>query len=457
MNAKNLSRALLCALCLLGLSAASHAGNFSVGLTVAIAPPMLPVYVQPPCPAPGYLWTPGYWAYAEDDGYYWVPGTWVIAPAAGLLWTPGYWAVVDEFYAWRPGYWAPHVGFYGGINYGFGFFGIGFVGGYWHDREFFYNRAVANVTNVNVTNVYNTTTVNNQVNHVSYNGGGGVQARPSGAELAVARQPHYGATPVQRSHAEAARAVPSLLASVNKGRPPVAATARPGVFEGHDVVPARHASIIQVPPVRGSTDNHARATPSLAADAHTASKIGGFHGQNSKPAPEAARLSDRPAWASRGRPDPVLSNASPAAPPVRAAAHSEFERPASTYRNTTGAAPRPASPERLVSAQHSDVVRRPVSSSKPETRAPSVASAAPHPYANHWTPPQSYRPAPDSARAPSSLPTRPYVTQPPAQHWSEPRAPQRSAPPPAGNAGAIRSAPPAHMNAPEPPHDGRHA
>src|ERR1700730_8054036 len=115
MNAKNLSRALLCALCLLGLSAASHAGNFSVGLTVAIAPPMLPVYVQPPCPAPGYLWTPGYWAYSDEDGdSYWVPGTWVVAPSAGLLWTPGYWAVVEDDYVWREGYWAPHVGFYGG-------------------------------------------------------------------------------------------------------------------------------------------------------------------------------------------------------------------------------------------------------------------------------------------------------------------------------------------------------
>jgi YXWGXW repeat-containing protein len=438
MNAKNLSRALLCALCLLGLSAASHAGNFSVGLTVAIAPPMLPVYVQPPCPAPDYLWTPGYWAYDGDDGYYWIPGTWVVAPAAGLFWTPGYWAAVDEFYSWHPGYWAPHVGFYGGINYGFGFFGIGFAGGYWHDHEFFYNRAVANVTNVNVTNVYNTTIVNNQVNHVSYNGGGGVQARPSGAELAVARQPHYGATPVQRSHAEAARAVPSLLASVNKGRPPIAATARPAVFEGHDVVPARHASIVQVPPVHRSADNRARATPSLAADAHTASTVGGFRGQNSKPAPETPRLSDRPAWASRGRPGPALSNVSAVAPSVRPAAHSEFERPALTYRNTTGAAPRP------------------VPSSRPETRGPTVASAAPHPYANHWTPPQSYRPAPESVRAPSSPPTRPYATQPPAQHWSEPRAPQRSDPPSHGNAATIRSTPPAHMSAPE-PHDGRHA
>ena len=34
-------------------------------VSVQIAPPALPVYVQPPLPAPGYIWTPGYWAYAD--------------------------------------------------------------------------------------------------------------------------------------------------------------------------------------------------------------------------------------------------------------------------------------------------------------------------------------------------------------------------------------------------------
>jgi WXXGXW repeat (2 copies) len=50
-------------------------------ISITIAPPALPVYVQPPIPEPGYLWTPGYWAYGPD-GYFWVPGTWV-RPQAG--------------------------------------------------------------------------------------------------------------------------------------------------------------------------------------------------------------------------------------------------------------------------------------------------------------------------------------------------------------------------------------
>ncbi len=45
-------------------------------------PPPLPVYEQPPMPAPGYHWTPGYWAWNNSD-YYWVPGVWVEPPRVG--------------------------------------------------------------------------------------------------------------------------------------------------------------------------------------------------------------------------------------------------------------------------------------------------------------------------------------------------------------------------------------
>lgn len=75
-------RSSLFVLALLATSAAAFA-QFSI--SVSFAPPELPVYEQPLCPGDGYLWTPGYWAYAvDDDGYYWVPGTWVMAPEPGL-------------------------------------------------------------------------------------------------------------------------------------------------------------------------------------------------------------------------------------------------------------------------------------------------------------------------------------------------------------------------------------
>ncbi len=232
-------RGILAAVALAALPVVSSAGVF-VGISVNIAPPAIPVYVQPPCPAPGYLWVPGYWAWGPD-GYYWVPGTWVMPPAVGLLWTPGYWGWENGVYIWHAGYWGPHVGFYGGINYGFGYTGVGFAGGYWRGGVFFYNRAVMNVTNIHVTNVYNQTVINNvSVTRVSYNGGpGGVAARPTPIELAAAREQHVAFTPVQRQHEQFAARNRSLLASANGGRPPVAATMHPAQFSGRGVVAAR--------------------------------------------------------------------------------------------------------------------------------------------------------------------------------------------------------------------------
>src|SRR5580765_4214785 len=181
---------------LLTFSVASF-GQVAVGISVRVGPPPLPVYAQPICPGPGYIWTPGYWAWDDDDGYYWVPGTWVVAPV-GMLWTPGYWGWGGGFYLWHAGYWGPHVGFYGGINYGFGYGGVGFFGGEWRSGRFYYNRSVTNVSVTNVTNVYNRTVVVNNTRTTSFNGGtGGVEARPTAQEEAAAREQHTPASETQ--------------------------------------------------------------------------------------------------------------------------------------------------------------------------------------------------------------------------------------------------------------------
>jgi hypothetical protein len=119
-------RSLLFAVVMLAISAASFA---QIGIAITIGPPPLPVYEQPPCPAEGYLWTPGYWDYDYDD-YYWVPGTWVLVPEVGFLWIPGYWAWVGDSFVFYVGYWGSHIGFYGGLVYGFGYFGTGYEGGH---------------------------------------------------------------------------------------------------------------------------------------------------------------------------------------------------------------------------------------------------------------------------------------------------------------------------------------
>ncbi len=211
-----------------------------IAVSITVEPPALPVYEQPPIPEPGYIWTPGYWAYGPE-GYFWVPGTWIEPPQPGLLWTPGFWAWSDGAFLWNAGYWGPQIGFYGGVNYGYGYPGHGYEGGYWRDNRFFYNRTVNNITNVQVTNVYSKTVVNNiTVNRISYVGGnGGLRAQPTAAEQQAAHQKHVAPTSVQTAHREGAAQNRQLLASVNEGKPPIAATSKPNDFTSHVVTASR--------------------------------------------------------------------------------------------------------------------------------------------------------------------------------------------------------------------------
>ena len=222
-------RLMLLALLLAVIPASSYAG---VLISVGFAPPPLPVYEQPPCPEPGWMWTPGYWAYGPD-GYYWVPGTWVPAPEPGLYWTPGYWGWSAGLYVWNPGYWGPTVGYYGGVNYGFGYMGIGFAGGVWRGGVFAYNTAVVRVnttiihnTYVDNTIVHNNTIVNN--NHVAYSGGpGGINHQPTPQENAYSHEQHMAPTAMQTQHETAAMHNTNNYASHNGGHPSNAAMERP--------------------------------------------------------------------------------------------------------------------------------------------------------------------------------------------------------------------------------------
>jgi hypothetical protein len=207
------------------LCLAPQASNAGIAVSINIAPPVLPVYTQPPCPQDGYLWTPGYWAWGPA-GYYWVPGVWVAPPRVGVLWTPGYWGFAGGAYVWNAGYWGPHVGFYGGVNYGFGFTGMGFVGGVWAGNSFRYNTAVVSVNSAVVRNVYvDRTVINNNtvINRTSFNGPGGLPARPTPEQQMAMHEQHFQPTANQMSHQQMASQDRSQLASVNNGRPGTAA------------------------------------------------------------------------------------------------------------------------------------------------------------------------------------------------------------------------------------------
>jgi len=227
-------------------------------------PPPLPDYDQPPAPADGYIWTPGYWAWGAD-GYYWVPGAWVEPPYSAALWTPGYWGFYGGRYLFYPGHWGLHIGFYGGINYGFGYIGLGYEGGYWNGGHFFYNRAYNHINVRVVHNTYNyragnrgsygggNNNYNNNRNNdnnrnnnnynnnhndnnprPSYRGGSGVQTRPQPAEREAAHEPTAPRMNTQVQHEQNYGGVHGQYEAQNHGRPPTPAISRP--------IPSDHGS-----------------------------------------------------------------------------------------------------------------------------------------------------------------------------------------------------------------------
>lgn len=211
-------------------------------------PPPIPEYEQPYCPGDNYIWTPGYWYFSPAIGYYWVPGAWVLAPYIGALWTPGYWGFWGGRYLWYGGYWGPYIGFYGGINYGFGYFGIGYQGGYWNRGAFYYNRSVNRIGR-GVRNVYMRNVRYNNRSRISYNGGrGGLNVRPTRSQMTATRAQRYGALPAQRQLVQRAQRNRAQFANVNKGRPAQAAWTQP--VNGGPKAPAARPTGLR--PLRGA-------------------------------------------------------------------------------------------------------------------------------------------------------------------------------------------------------------
>jgi len=117
---------------------------------------------------------------------------------------------------------------------------------------------------------------NETVTRVSYNGGnGGVMARPSAHDEQVQSQRHIPPVAAQTQHVQAARSNPQMRAEANQGKPPVAATSRPGEFSGGGVVAAKSEGAPYKPapsrtgtPAAGGTrpEGGAPANPTHAKD-----------------------------------------------------------------------------------------------------------------------------------------------------------------------------------------------
>jgi hypothetical protein len=283
-------RLMLVAVVLLAIPVVSFGAVF---VSVSIAPPLLPVYAQPICPGQGYIWTPGYWAYGAS-GYYWVPGAWMLAPFTGALWTPGYWGWGDGVYLWHEGYWGLSVGFYGGINYGFGYTGFGYYGGYWNHGAFYYNGAVSHVDRAIIHNVYSrAVTSDGGVSRVSFNGGrGGTTARPTAAQLATTHGRHDPPTAAQnqlRNTASANRESRNTQERSSTARPTTRAHA-----QALHAVPAQshHSSRNAAPHYRASTQ-HAVA-PHSNAQARRTTRTPSRNTSRSTPAPRSSQHAAQP-------------------------------------------------------------------------------------------------------------------------------------------------------------------
>jgi hypothetical protein len=379
---------------MLALPPTARAGvSIGIDVSVGVPPPELPVYAQPPIPGPGYIWTPGYWAWDPSyGGYYWVPGTWVMPPQIGLLWTPGWWGWSDGFYRWHAGYWGPHVGFYGGVNYGYGYFGNGYAGGEWRGRNFYYNRAVNNINVTTVRNVYvNKTVINNvHTSRVSYNGGhGGLAARPSAQQRAWANQRHVQPTSMQTRQRDVAMRNPAQRFKANQGRPAVFATQHAGDFTGPHAVrapaPANNHMVAAPQHARPATAaaNRSANHRTVAAPAEHARPAAPAPNRGLVQAPHNRPQSARPANPSP-RPQPATQRGHVEAPHARA----ETARPANPSFH-----PQPATQRGRVEAPHDRAqAARPANPSfRPQRAAPPQRTEFRQPAA---------RPAPASRRAP---------------------------------------------------------
>ena len=308
------------------------------------APPALPDYDQPADPGDGYLWTPGYWAWASG-GYYWVPGAWTQAPYQGALWTPGYWGYSNNSYHFYRGYWGQYVGYYGGINYGNGYAGTGYQGGYWNSGQFNYNTTVNNVNVSVVHNVYShpVTVVTNT--HVSFNGGsGGVQLRARPAELVALHAPHVAPMMAQIQNEHAAGANKAQFAAVNHGRPATVVASQP-LAADHNVKPPPPLQIHNQPapqpqqhPAAPQVQQHQVAPQPQAHPVSPQQHQIVTQQHQTAPQPQAHQAAP-PQRQTAPQPQPR-----PAAPPQRQAAPQPQSRPAAPPQRPA-AAPQPAAPQ----------------------------------------------------------------------------------------------------------------
>jgi len=190
---------------------------------------------------------------------------------------------------------------------------------------------------------------NTTVNRISYNGGnGGVTARPNSEQEAAAHEKHIAPVAVQTQHAQAARANPQQRASVNQGKPAIAATPKPGAFNAG--VPAKQAGA----PYKPEGKSAAAQLPAKTPPAQPANNV------------------PRPSTAERSSPEPRNEVPRPTTAPEKATA----PRPENTPRPVENASRNESKPQ-PESAPHPEAAPRAETASRPENAPHPEAAAKP--------------------------------------------------------------------------------
>jgi hypothetical protein len=406
---------------------ASAIAGAQISITVTTAPPVLPVYEQPPCPEDGYMWVPGYWAWGDEDGYYWVPGEWVPAPYTGALWTPPWWGWDNGRYRFHEGYWGDDVGYYGGIDYGHGYMGEGFVGGEWRNGRFAYNTAVMRVNRRVVRNVYVNQTIvrertisNNR--RIAYNGGpGGIRHEPTPIERRGMSGRHTALTPVQQQRIQAARADRDSYAKANNGRPRTVVVTRPAGAVRNEG-PANRNESGRRQPERGGiapapVRPEARPVPSR-------------NRPESRTEPDRRPESRRaPVDSPRNESRPVAPQERRPMPESRPMPDRRYEQRPAPDRETQRTGPRPNAPAERPRTEPRPQTERPRTESRPASpereqrpaRAPREQRAAPAPHAEPQHPQRPAEPHASVSRPAPQREARSVENRPSAAH-SNPRA-----------------------------------
>jgi len=237
------------------------------------APPPLPDEEQPTNSEDGVLWTPGYWSW-NGQRYEWMRGAWLLPPKLGLLWTPAYWGFTGGYYVFHRGYWGTQVGYYGGINYGYGYPGTGFVGGRWVGNAFAYNRAVSHVNTGILHNTYAEPVTETAGEHAS---GTRVSFSTGPGGTVVAPLPHLAQAPLQRENAEFSARLSAPRSSAIPAATPLAtraaySTSGPAAGVGHRPATAKVAEMHEAAVAagdgqsqRGSVNNAANSNAATSA------------------------------------------------------------------------------------------------------------------------------------------------------------------------------------------------